>query len=105
MKSITPQELRSRLDAGEEIQVIDIREEHERAICHINGEHLPMGEVLANIDSIRRDIPVVIHCRSGKRSAAVIHTLEMKFGFTNLHNLEGGIILWADQVDSTLEKY
>jgi rhodanese-related sulfurtransferase len=105
MKSITPTALKQRLDSGEEIQIIDIREEHERAICHIDGEHMPMSEVLANVDSIRRDIPVVIHCRSGKRSEAVIHTLEQKFGFTNLYNLEGGILLWADEVDANVEKY
>lgn len=105
MKSITPTELKKRQDAGEEIQVIDVREEHERAICHINADHIPMGEILANIESIRKDIPVVIHCRSGARSTAVIHTIEQKFGFDNLYNLEGGILLWADDVDVNLEKY
>lgn len=93
------------LDAGEEVQIIDIREEHEIKISSINGESIPMGEILSQTDRIRKDCPVVIHCRSGKRSAAVILMLQTKFGFDNLINLQGGILGWAEHVDPQMEKY
>jgi adenylyltransferase/sulfurtransferase len=105
MKEITPRELKAKLDAKENIQVIDVREPYEAEICSIGAELIPMGDVLNNIDKISKDIPVIIHCRSGKRSAAVISSLETQFGFTNLYNLKGGILAWADEVDSSLPKY
>ena len=105
MKTITPQELKKKLDSNEEIQVIDVRDDHEVDICHIGGKQIPMSEVMAHVDDIRRDIPVVVHCRAGARSAAVITALEQKFGMDNLYNLTGGILAWADEVDPSLEKY
>lgn len=105
MKSITAKELKAKLDANEAVQLIDIREDHEILISSIEGEHMPMGEILHQTENITREHMVVIHCRSGKRSAAVIHLLESKHGFTNLYNLDGGIIAWADEVDPQMEKY
>jgi sulfur-carrier protein adenylyltransferase/sulfurtransferase len=105
MNYISPKELKQRIQDGEEIQIIDCREEHEIVICSINGTHIPMDEIIGRKNEIRQDIPVVIHCRSGQRSAAVIHTLITKFGFTNLLNLRGGIVGWAQEVDNSLEIY
>lgn len=105
MEYISPSDLNQRIQNGEEIQIIDVREEHEIAICTINGVHIPMDEILERRNEIRLDIPVVIHCRSGQRSAAVIHTLITKFQFSNLLNLQGGIVGWAQSVDSSLEIY
>ncbi|MFT4678225.1 MAG: rhodanese-related sulfurtransferase [Flavobacteriales bacterium] len=105
MEDISPLDLNLRIQNGEEIQIIDIREEHEIAVCTINGLHIPMAEILERRNEIRLDIPVVIHCRSGQRSAAVIHTLNTKFQFSNLLNLQGGIVGWAQSVDSSLEIY
>lgn len=105
MKSISPTELKTKLDAGEDIQIIDVREKHEADICTINGILIPMGEVMAKKDQIRKDGMVVVHCRSGKRSAAVIQALESLAGYDNLYNLDGGILLYADEVDNSLEKY
>lgn len=105
MKLITALELKAKLDSNEQVQLIDIREEHEIMISSINGEHMPMAEILGMQDEIQKEGIVVIHCRSGKRSAAVIHTLELKHGLKNLYNLEGGILAWAQQVDPQMEQY
>lgn len=105
MKEITATELKKKLDAKENIQVIDVREPYELEICSFGAEHIPMGEIMENIDKIKKDIPVIIHCRSGKRSAAVISSLETQFGFNNLYNLKGGILAWADEVDNSMPKY
>jgi len=105
MKEISVKELKTKIDARENIQVIDVREPYEADICTIGGELIPMGEVLENASRIKKDIPVIIHCRSGKRSAAVIEALETQLGYNNLHNLKGGILAWADEVDQSMSKY
>lgn len=105
MQEITVQQLKSMKDAKEDFQLIDVREEYEHDICQIGGELIPMGEVNDNVDKISRDKKVVVHCRSGKRSATVIQMLEQAHGFKNLYNLKGGILAWADEIDSSLEKY
>jgi rhodanese-related sulfurtransferase len=99
---IEPRELKQRLDRGEAIQIIDIREEHEIITCGINGKHLPMAEVMGNRSMISADKLVVVHCRTGARGAAVVHMLRHKHGMTNVVNLRGGIMAWNDQVDGTL---
>ena len=105
MKSLTPQELKSWLDEGKTFQLIDVREEHEREICSIGGESIPMATIINKANAIRTDCPVVIHCRSGKRSSSVIDALERHHGFDNLYNLNGGILAYAEEIDSSLETY
>ena len=105
MKRIDVHALQSLREAGDPHQLIDVREVHEVELCSIGGVHIPMGEILDRSEEIRRDVPVVIHCRSGQRSQAVVTALENHFGFTNLHNLEGGILAWAREIDPTLEAY
>ncbi len=103
MNSITPLELKERLDKGEDIKVIDVREPYEAEMANFGAELIPMGTVMENLDKIRRDGDVVVHCRSGKRSASVIHVLSTQHGYTNLINLEGGIIKYAQDVDPSLD--
>lgn len=105
MKEITVQELKEMQDSGQDIQVIDIREPYELEICSIGATHIPMGEILERANEIKTDIPVVIHCRSGGRSSNVVKALEMHKGFANLHNLKGGILAWAEEIDTSLEQY
>jgi len=105
MKSISPQELNDRLDRGEKIQIIDIREDHEREICCLESEHIPMDQIMGNLQQIRTDIDVVIHCKGGDRASAVVHLLEKKHGFSNVYNLKGGIIAWAESVDPQMATY
>jgi sulfur-carrier protein adenylyltransferase/sulfurtransferase len=105
MKTISVVELKKKLDSKEKIQIIDVREPFEAEICSIGAELIPMGEILQHTAKIKKDVPVIIHCRSGKRSGNVISLLEAQYGFDNLYNLEGGILAWADQVDPSMPKY
>lgn len=105
MKEISAAELKKIMDAKEDYQLIDVREPHEADICSIGGELIPMGDIMENLDKISRTKKVIVHCKSGRRSAAVIQSLETQQGFTNLFNLKGGILAWADEIDSSLEKY
>ena len=105
MKEITVKELKSKLDNKEPFQLIDVREKYEYDIANINGELIPMGELVGSIDKISKDKPVIIHCRSGGRSAAVIEQLEKRYNYTNLYNLKGGILAYADEIDPSLTKY
>ncbi len=102
MKEITVQELKSLLDNKEDFQLIDVREQHEVDAANINGEHIPMGEVMGNLEKISKDKTVIIHCRSGARSGSVVQALETNFGYTNLYNLKGGIMAWAREIDPSL---
>lgn len=98
MKEITPSELKSLIDSKSDFQLIDVREEYEFDESNINGQLIPMGEVMDNVDKISKDKQVVVHCRSGKRSATVIGALESQHGFTNLYNLKGGILAYIEEV-------
>lgn len=105
MKEKTVEELKAMIDAGEDFQLIDVREPHEFEICNLKGELIPMNDVPNNIDKISRTKPVVIHCRSGARSGRIVQYLEQNEGFDNLYNLAGGILAWADEIDNDMPKY
>lgn len=105
MKEITPADFKKLVDSGEPYQLIDVREEYEFDISNIGGELIPMGEVLHNVDKIARDKKVVVHCRSGARSANIVQALEDRHQFENLYNLKGGILAYSDEVDQTVAKY
>ncbi len=98
MKEITPLELKTLKDTNANFQLIDVREDYEFDEANINGELIPMGEVMDNVDKISKDKQVVVHCRSGKRSATVISALESQYGYTNLYNLKGGILAYLEEV-------
>lgn len=105
MKEITVQDLKLRLDQGDDLQLIDVREDNEREFTNIGGDHIAMGTVVGNMDKISKEKDVVIYCRSGSRSGQVVNFLEMNHGFKNLFNLRGGILAWADQIDNSIKKY
>lgn len=102
MKEISVKELKAKLDAKEDFQLIDVREEYEYETGNINGLHIPMGEVMAHTDKIAKDKPVIIHCKSGARSAAVVNALESQLGFNNVYNLKGGIKAWSEEIDPSI---
>lgn len=104
MKSKSVEELKQMMDNKEDFQLIDVRESYEVEICTLGGVHIPMGNIINEADKIKKDVPVIVHCRSGKRSANVIQALESK-GFNNLYNLEGGILAYANEIDDSLETY
>ena len=105
MKEKTVSELKAMMDNQEDFQLIDVREPHEADICNIEGILIPMNEIPDHIEEIAKDKPVVIHCRSGARSGRIIEYLEQSQGFTNLYNLKGGILAWADEIDHSMSKY
>ncbi|MDX1685441.1 MAG: molybdopterin-synthase adenylyltransferase MoeB [Saprospiraceae bacterium] len=105
VKSIDVETLNKWLAIKKDFQLIDVREPYEYEISHIDGKLIPKSEVVQRIDEIAQDKDVVVHCRVGERSADVIRLLEDKYGYSNLYNLEGGILAWADKIDSSLAKY
>jgi molybdopterin/thiamine biosynthesis adenylyltransferase/rhodanese-related sulfurtransferase len=90
---------------GTDFQLIDVREPYEYAIAHIDGELMPLNSISDFATQIDKTKKVVIHCRSGVRSAQAIVELETNFGFKNLYNLKGGIRAWAQEVDHDIAVY
>ena len=106
MEEISSTELKQRLDNGDDIQIIDVREAQEVAIASIpNAIHIPLAQVLSRMDEIDPHRETVVHCKMGGRSARAIEALQ-RSGFTGkLINLRGGIIGWSNEVDPTVAKY
>src|ERR1700712_1335992 len=104
MKEISVLELKEKMDNNEDFQLIDVREDFEYEMSNLGGTLIPLGGILIESEKIDKSKPVVVMCRSGKRSAAAIMQLEQR-GFTNLINLKGGILAWAAEVDPTLNVY
>jgi molybdopterin/thiamine biosynthesis adenylyltransferase/rhodanese-related sulfurtransferase len=101
---ITATELKSRQDRGEKVFILDVREPHEYQICNLNGKLIPLGELPRRVNELDSSVEMVVHCRSGKRSADAIHFLQTA-GFKKLLNLKGGVLAWADEVDPRMPKY
>ncbi len=103
---ITATELKQRLDSGEDIQIIDVREAHEVAIAAIpKATHIPLGQVLNRMSEIDTKRETVVHCKMGGRSAKAIEALK-RSGFSgNLLNLKGGITAWSNEVDPSVPRY
>jgi sulfur-carrier protein adenylyltransferase/sulfurtransferase len=101
---ITPKELKARLDKGDDIYVLDVREPHEYQICNIHGHLIPLGELPQRVHELDSSKEIVAHCKSGKRSAQAVEFLRGA-GFKKIQNLKGGILAWSDEVDPSLPKY
>src|SRR5215510_11494528 len=101
---ITPRELKSRLDNGDDLFILDVREPHEYQICNLKGQLIPLGELPRRVHELDSSREIVAHCRSGKRSAEAVDFLK-KAGFRKIHNLKGGILAWSDEVDPSVPKY
>ncbi len=106
MPEITATELKQRLDRGDDIQIIDVREADEVAIAKLpNSTHIPLGQVVNRMGEIDANRETVVHCKMGGRSAKAIEALK-RSGFTgNLINLKGGITAWSNEVDPSVPKY
>ncbi|MEZ5367107.1 MAG: molybdopterin-synthase adenylyltransferase MoeB [Bryobacterales bacterium] len=105
LPEITPLELKARLDAGDDIFVLDVREPHEYDIASIEGTTLiPLGEVARRVGELDSTAEIVIHCKSGVRSGKAQKILK-EMGFSRVTNLAGGILRWADEVDPSIPKY
>ena len=97
--TITADEIKTRLDASEPLHLVDVREADERAEFNIGGSFLPLGNIqmmlIDDIDEFKNE-EVICYCRSGKRSMQACLMLET-FGFTNVKNLEGGMMNWREK--------
>jgi len=105
MKEISVQELKEKIDNKEDFQLIDVRETFEYEVSNLNGENIPLGGILIEADKVEKDKPVIIQCRSGKRSAAAVMQLEAQYGYENLYNLKGGILAWQETYDPNMPVY
>ena len=106
MQEITAAELKRRMDAGEDVQLIDVRQPDEYAFAKIEGAKLiPLGEIVQRMDEIDANREVVLQCKACGRSATAIQMLE-RAGFKGkMSNLKGGITAWSNEVDSSIPKY
>jgi sulfur-carrier protein adenylyltransferase/sulfurtransferase len=101
---ITVEELKRRLDAKEDFVLVDVREAHEYQICNLNGQLIPLGELPRRVSELDPAKEMVVHCRSGQRSARAVSFLRQA-GFAKVSNLAGGILAWADRIDPKVPKY
>ena len=105
MPEITPADLKKALDSGENIFVLDVREPHEYDIASIDGTTLiPLGQLAQRVDELDSTADIVVHCKSGMRSAKAQKILK-DMGFSRVRNLTGGILRWSDEVDPSVPKY
>jgi sulfur-carrier protein adenylyltransferase/sulfurtransferase len=102
---ITVEELQRRLQQGEAPFILDVRNPEEFQICRLPGSHpLPLPELAQRVGELDKGREMVVHCKSGMRSAKAIQFLKQQ-GFTKLRNLKGGILAWADRIDRSMPKY
>jgi sulfur-carrier protein adenylyltransferase/sulfurtransferase len=101
---IAPEELKRRLDAGEALLVLDVREPHEYRICNLAERLVPLGELPGHARELDPARPIVVYCRTGVRSARAAALL-LGMGFRDVRNLAGGIHAWAARIDPTMPKY
>ena len=101
---ISVEELKKKLDAKEDVFILDVREPHEYQICNLNGHLIPLNDLPKRVSELDPAKDMVVHCRSGGRSARAVEFLQ-KAGYTKAKNLAGGILAWADRVDPKVPKY
>jgi rhodanese-related sulfurtransferase len=106
VQEITVQELNDRLQKGEKINLLDVREQFEFDMVNLDGKLIPLGELEERVDEIvaLKDQEIIIHCRSGARSAEACRILA-HYGFMNTKNLVGGINRWSMLIDPTMPVY
>jgi len=104
---MTVEELKAKIDKGENVYIIDVREPFERDIASIGGVLIPLNSLPDKIEEIEasKDDEIVIYCHSGRRSDAAAEFLRTRAGFKNVKNLLGGITAWSERIDSSISKY
>ena len=103
IKEITVKELKNKFDNNDDFMLLDVRNIQEVLFSKINGSiHIPMNEIMNRINELDSNKEIIIQCKSGKRSAKVCEYLITQ-NFNNVKNLKGGIIAWADEIDSSIQ--
>lgn len=103
-RNLTVQQFKELRDTQQSHFLLDVREEAEYQTCNLGGKLIPLGQLIHHFDQIPRDRMIVVHCKAGGRSAKAAKLL-CEQGFEHVHNLEGGILAWIDQVDPSLLRY
>jgi len=104
MQEITVEELKEKMNNNEEFILLDVRRQDEFDLVNLDGVLIPLDQLESRFEELDSSKEIIVHCRSGKRSADAIMFLETK-GFNNCKNLVGGILAWADRIDPSLPKY
>jgi rhodanese-related sulfurtransferase len=103
-RNLTVQQFKEIRDTLQPHFLLDVREEAEYQTCNLGGKLIPLNQLIHHLDQIPRDRMIVVHCKAGGRSAKAAKLLHEE-GFKLVHNLEGGILAWIDQVDPSLSRY
>jgi adenylyltransferase/sulfurtransferase len=101
---ITVKELKQKLDDGEPINVLDVREPHEYEVANIGIKLVPLGELPRRLAEFNQNENFAIHCKTGGRSAKAVKLLQ-DAGFGNVYNVKGGITAWSEEIDPSVPKY
>jgi adenylyltransferase/sulfurtransferase len=101
---ITVEDLAKLREGDAEFLLIDVREPHEYEICQLGGDLIPLGSLADRIHELDPQAHVVVHCRSGARSAKAVALLR-EAGFENAWNVQGGILAWIERIDPSLTRY
>jgi molybdopterin/thiamine biosynthesis adenylyltransferase/rhodanese-related sulfurtransferase/molybdopterin converting factor small subunit len=101
---IQPEELKRRLERGDDVFILDVREPHEYEICNLGGRLIPLGDLPRRVSELDSAREIVAHCRFGPRSAKAVEFLRQT-GFRKVKNLAGGIRAWAERVDPAMPRY
>ena len=104
VRDMTVEELKQRLDRGDDLYVLDVREPHEYQICNLGGQLIPLNDLPKRVSELDSTREIVVHCKMGGRSAKAVDFLKQS-GFTRVHNLAGGITAWAERIDPKVPKY
>ncbi|HZT33448.1 MAG TPA: molybdopterin-synthase adenylyltransferase MoeB [Bryobacteraceae bacterium] len=98
-------QVKARMDRGDQFVLIDVREPHEYRICNIpHAQLIPLGELPKRVKELNSADDIVVHCKSGMRSARAVEFLKQA-GFRKVKNMKGGILAWSDKVDPSVPKY
>ncbi len=101
---ISVEELKRRIDAGDDLFVLDVREPNEYAICNLGAKLIPLGQLGSRVGELDRSREMVVHCKGGVRSAKAVALLQ-EAGFSRVKSLAGGILAWAEKIDPSIPKY
>ncbi|HVZ60559.1 MAG TPA: molybdopterin-synthase adenylyltransferase MoeB [Terriglobales bacterium] len=102
--AISVEELKQRMDRGDDLFILDVREPHEYQICNLGGHLIPLGELPKRLNELDSSREIVAHCKAGGRSAKAVEFLRQA-GFQKVTNLTGGVLAWADKIDPKMPKY
>lgn len=107
LPEISVTELDERLERGDPLSLVDVREPHEREIAdlpEVGQLRIPLGQLLDRVSELDRELPVILYCRSGSRSGWATQELRA-LGLENVWNLKGGLLAWKDDVDPSIPAY